>query len=157
MYLSVGTPCYLKTYDNGYDIPDLNNQWDPNRDVYFDFVEFNIDNISGYDGNITRVDGFGFPIQHRLVNKAGNFDRTVGEFESETRSGLFSKYQNEVPTEFQSLSTLQAPYRIIAPRFGPFAAGGAYANYFAGYCSTGSERCYRPGGLVEFMARIIFL
>ncbi len=134
MYLSAGSPCYIKTYDNGFAGPDINNPTDPNRNIYFDFVEFTVDN-TGYHGNTTRVDQFGFPIQHRLVNIAGNYDRTVGELESETRSGLFTKFQNEVPNEFKSLGTLQAPYRIVCPISGPFNTGGAYANYFSGYSS----------------------
>lgn len=132
MFLSVGSPCYIKTFNDGFAGPDINNPTDPNRDVYFDFVEFTVDD-SGYHGNTTRVDQFGFPVQHRLVNNAGNYDRTVGELESETRAGLFSKFQNEVPNEFKSLAALQAPYRIICPISGPFNTGGAYANYFAGY------------------------
>ncbi|WP_202127784.1 beta-1,3-glucanase family protein [Clostridium sp. C8-1-8] len=138
MFLSVGSPCYIKTYDDGFAGPNVDNPTDPNRDVYFDFVEFTV-NDTGYHGNTTRVDGFGFPIQHRLVNKAGNYDRTVGELETETRSGIFTKYQNEVPTEFKSLATLQAPYRIVAPIHGTFAAGGANANYFAGYSSYSTQ------------------
>ncbi|MFC5597227.1 glycoside hydrolase family 64 protein [Deinococcus cellulosilyticus] len=132
MFLCVGSPCYIKTFDNGFAGPDINNPTDPNRNIYFDFIEFTVD-ATGYHGNTTRVDGFGFPIQHRLVNRAGNFDRTVGELESETRSGLFTKYQNEVPAEFKHLGTLQAPYRIVAPIFGNFKAGGSQANYFASY------------------------
>jgi hypothetical protein len=138
MFLSVGSPCYIKTYDNGFAGPNINNSTDPNRDVYFDFVEFTV-NASGYHGNTTRVDQFGFPVQHRLVNKAGNYDQTVGELESETRAGLFTKYQNEVPTEFKSLGTLQAPYRIVCPISGPFNTGGAYAYYFSGYTSISTR------------------
>ena len=138
MFLSVGSPCYIKTYDDGFAGPDINNPTDPNRDIYFDFVEFTVD-ASGYHGNTTRVDQFGFPVQHRLVNKAGNYDQTVGELESETRAGLFTKYQNEVPAEFKSLGTLQAPYRIVCPISGPFNTGGAYANYFSGYSSISTR------------------
>ena len=138
MFLSVGSPCYIKTYDDGFAGPNIDNPTDPNKDVYFDFVEFTV-NDTGYHGNTTRVDGFGFPIQHRLVNKAGNFDKTVGEFESETRSGLFTKYQNEVPAQFKSLGTIQAPYRIVAPIHGSFAVGGENANYFAGYSSYSTQ------------------
>ncbi|HBF39596.1 MAG TPA: hypothetical protein DDW50_20055, partial [Firmicutes bacterium] len=138
MYLSVGSPCYIKTYDTGFAGPDINNSTDPNLNVYFDFIEFTI-NDSGYHGNTTRVDGFGFPIQHRLVNKAGDYDKTVGEYESETRSGLFTEYQNEVPDEFKSLGTVQTPYRIIAPIHGSFAAGGANANYFTGYSGYSTQ------------------
>lgn len=138
MFLSVGSPCYIKTYNDGFAGPDINNPTDPNRNIYFDFVEFTVDD-AGYHGNTTRVDQFGFPVQHRLVNKAGNYDRTVGELESETRAGLFTKYQNEVPTEFKSLGTLQAPYRIVCPISGPFNTGGTYANYFAGYSSISTR------------------
>lgn len=138
MYLSVGGPCYIKTYDTGFAGPDINNGTDPNLNVYFDFIEFTI-NGSGYHGNTTRVDMFGFPIQHRLVNNGGSYDKTVGELESETRSGLFTKYQNEVPSQFKSLGTDQQPYRIIAPIHGSFKAGGANANYFAGYSSISTQ------------------
>lgn len=138
MFLSAGSPCYIKTYDNGFAGPNIDNPTDPNRNIYFDFVEFTV-NDSGYHGNTTRVDGFGFPIQHRLVNKAGTYDQTTGELESETRSGLFSKYQSEVTNEFKSLGTVQAPYRIVAPIHDSFAVGGANANYFAGYSTYSTQ------------------
>ncbi len=138
IFISTGTPCYIKTLDNGFAGPDINNPTDPNRDVYFDFIEFTID-AGGYHGNTTRVDQFGFPLEHRLVNKAGNYDRTVGEFEYETRSGIFSKYQSEVTNEFKSLGTVEAPYRIVAPIHGSFAAGQANGNYFAGYTSISTQ------------------
>ncbi|WP_150273844.1 glycoside hydrolase family 64 protein [Paenibacillus tepidiphilus] len=145
MFLSAGSPLYIKTYDTGFAGPDINNPTDPNRDIYFDFVEFTVD-ATGYHGNTTRVDGFGFPIQHRLVNLAGNFDQTVGELESETRAGLFTKYQNEVPSAFKSLATVQAPYRIVAPIHGSFAPGGANANYFAGYSPYSTQDILRCDG-----------
>jgi len=145
MFLSVGSPMYLKTFDYGFAGPDLNNPTDPNRDIIFDFVEFTVDH-AGYHGNTTRVDGFGFPIQHRLVNQSGSFDQTVGELESETRSGIFAKFQAEVPAEFKSLATVQAPYRIVAPIHGPFAQGGANANYFAGYAPYSTQDIFRCDG-----------
>lgn len=145
MFLSVGTPLYIKTYDDGFAGPDINNPTDPNRNIYFDFIEFTVDS-TGYHGNTTRVDAFGFPIQHRLVNTTGSFDQTVGELESETRAGIFTKYQNEVPAAFKPLATLQAPYRIVAPIYGSFAAGGANANYFAGYSSYSTQDILRCDG-----------
>jgi hypothetical protein len=145
MFLSVGTPMYLKTFNDGFAGPDLNNPTDPNRDIYFDFVEFTID-AAGYHGNTTRVDGFGFPIQHRLINKSGSFDQTVGEFESETRNGIFTKFQAEVPAAFKSLATIQAPYRIVAPIHGSFAQGGANANYFGGYAPYSTQDIFRCDG-----------
>lgn len=145
MFLSVGTPLYIKTYNDGFAGPDMNNPTDPNRNIYFDFVEFTIDN-AGYHGNTTRVDAFGFPLQHRLVNKSGSYDKTVGELESETRAGIFTKYQNEVPSAFKSLATIQAPYRIVAPIHGSFAQGGANANYFSGYSSYSTQDIFRCDG-----------
>lgn len=138
MFLSAGSPCYIKTFNTGFAGPDFNNPTDPNLKIYFDFIEFTIDDL-GYHGNVTRVDGFGFPLQHRLINMAGSYDRTVGELEAETRAGLFTKYRNEVPNEFKDLATVQAPYRIIAPFHGSFKAGGANANYFAGYSGYSTQ------------------
>ncbi|CAF2504814.1 unnamed protein product [Rotaria sp. Silwood2] len=135
MFLSVGSPCFIKTHDNGFAGPDLNNPSDPNRDVYHDFIEFTIDN-SGYHGNTTRVDAFGFPIQHRLVNRSGNFDLTFGELENETRDGLFAKFRHEVPEEFKTLAEIQAPYRIVAPIHGSFAPGKKNDKYFDAYSNN---------------------
>ncbi|EFM12237.1 Carbohydrate binding family 6 [Paenibacillus curdlanolyticus YK9] len=127
MFLSVGSPMYIKVYNDGYAGPDVNNPTDPNNDLYWDFIEFTLD-AGGYHGNTTRVDAFGFPITHRLITKDG-YDRTVGE--TETRANLFAAYLNEVPAEFKTL--VQAPYRILAPAKGGFKAGGPYANYFDNY------------------------
>lgn len=132
LYLSVGEPVYITTYDNGFAGPDINNPSDANVNVYFDFIEFTVDN-TGYHGNTTRVDMFGFPVQTRLVSRSGNFDRAVGELEFESRAGIFAKYQAEVPNEFKSLATDQAPYRIVAPLHGSFGAGKPNGNYFASY------------------------
>ncbi len=133
MYVSCGSPCYITSYDSGFAGPNIDNSSDPNINVYFDWTEFTIDS-GGYHGNTTRVDQFGFPVQQRLVDAAGNFDQTTGEFEWQTRSGLFSSYQAQVPSQFTSLATVQAPYRIVAPAHGSFAAGQPNGNYFA---STG--------------------
>ncbi len=132
MFLCVGTPCFIRTFDAGFAGPDINNPGDPNRDVYFDFIEFTV-NDSGYHGNTTRVDAFGFPLEHRLVNRAGTYDRTVGEPESESRAAIFSAFRAEVPGAFTHLANIQAPYRIVAPIFGDFRAGGPQGNYFAAY------------------------
>ena len=135
LFLCVGTPCFIKTYDTGFAGPDVNNLADPNRDVSFDFVEFTV-NASGYHGNTTRVDGFGFPLEHRLMNRAGSYDRTVGEPESETRAGLFGAYSAQVPAEFRSLASVQAPYRIVAPIDGDFRASGPQGHYFDAYVNS---------------------
>jgi hypothetical protein len=135
IFLGCGSPVYIKTYDTGFAGPDVNNPNDPNIDVYFDFIEFTVDD-AGYHGNTTRVDGFGFPLQHRLVNQDSSFDRTVGEIASQSRNDLFNAFRNEVPNEFKSLMDIQQPYRILAPVHGPFKDGGQYANYFAPYTTA---------------------
>lgn len=127
MFLSINSPLFIKLYNEGYAGPDINNETDPNNDIYWDFVEFTIDD-AGYHGNTTRVDAFGFPITHRLI-ASGGYDRTVGE--TETRDALFAAYLNEVPAEFKTL--VQAPYRIVAPAKGGFKAGGPYEHYFDSY------------------------
>jgi hypothetical protein len=138
MFISMGSTCYLKTYDDGFAGPNIDNPTDPNKEIYFDFIEFTIDD-TGYHGNTTRVDGFGFPIQHRLINNSGDYDKTVGELESETREGIFTKYQEEVPSEFKDLTTIQAPYRIVAPIHGSFSEGGTNANYFSSYSDISTQ------------------
>ncbi|CAF0857402.1 unnamed protein product [Didymodactylos carnosus] len=148
MFLSLGSPCYIKTFDNGFAGPDINNPSDPNLNIYFDFIEFTV-NDSGYHGNTTRVDGFAFPLQHRLVNRAGNYDKTVGELEFETRESLFSKYRTEVPDEFKSLADIQAPYRIVAPIHGSFATGGANGDYFAGYSKYNTQEILLCNGRLQ--------
>ncbi len=135
IFLGCGSPVYIKTYDTGFAGPDVNNPTDPNIDVYFDFIEFTVDD-GGYHGNTTRVDGFGFPLQHRLVNNAGTYDRTVGELPSQSRDDIFNAFRNEVPNEFKSLMDIQQPYRIVAPVHGSFKAGGENANYFASYTTA---------------------
>lgn len=135
IFIGCGSPVFIKTFDTGFAGPDVNNPTDPNIDVYFDFIEFTVDD-GGYHGNTTRVDGFGFPLQHRLVNQDGSFDRTVGELSTQNRDYLFNAFRNEVPNEFKSLMDIQSPYRILAPIYGPFKPGGQYANYFASYTTA---------------------
>jgi hypothetical protein len=138
LYIGAGTPVYIQTFDTGFAGPNIDNPTDPNSNVYFDFTEFTIDS-GGYHGNTTRVDQFGFPLQHRLINQSGSFDQTVGEYEWKTRSGLFSQFQGEVPSQFTSLATSQAPYRIVAPIHGSFAAGQPNGNYFSSYSSISTQ------------------
>ena len=127
MYLSVGSPMYIKLLDKGYAGADINNPTDPNNDVYWDFIQFTVNN-TGYHGNTTRVDAFGFPITHQLICYDG-YNKIVGE--TETRDALFTEYLNEVPAEFKTL--VSAPYRILAPCKGGFKTGRPYANYFDSY------------------------
>lgn len=132
MFVSVGSPLYIKINTagdgrTGFAGPDLGNPTDPNQDVYFEWVEFTVDQY-GYHGNSTRVDQFGFPIRTRLIGKDG-FDRTLGETQS--RAAIFAAFKAEMPAEFQKL--VKEPYRIVAPGKAGFGHGGASSNYFDNY------------------------
>lgn len=132
LFMSVGTPMYIRIVAGadgsiGFAGPNLANSSDANQQVYFDFAEFTLLS-TGFWGNTTRVDQFGFPLTARLVGNDG-VDKTVGE--TETRAGLFSAFQKEVPAAFTGL--VKAPYRIMAPSKGTMAAGAPYANYFDSY------------------------
>lgn len=102
---------------------------------YYDFIEFTI-GAAQFNGNTTRVDAFGLKLAMRLHTHDGK-DVEVGDdyptFE-QSRSATFQEFISQVPTEFQQLATIQAPYRIPAPGSSPaFQAGGQYANYFTSY------------------------
>ncbi|MEI5907703.1 beta-1,3-glucanase family protein [Bacillus spongiae] len=132
MFISLGSPMYIKlnmAADGrvGFAGPDLNNPTDPNQDIYFEWIEFTIDQW-GYHGNSTRVDQFSFPITTRLIGSDG-YDRIVGETYS--RDEIFAAFKNEMPTEFKTL--VEEPYRIVAPGKGTFKQGGIYENYFDQY------------------------
>ena len=128
-YIGLGSPVYLKIVNNGNGFvgPNTANPSDPNADVYFDWLEFTIDN-AGFHGNTTQVDQFGFPMTIELIGTDG-VSKKLGITES--RSILFSEYKKSVPSEFQSL--VQEPYRILAPFKGSFARGQQYEKYFDGY------------------------
>ncbi|MEH2250080.1 glycoside hydrolase family 64 protein [Nostoc sp.] len=128
-YISLGSPVYLRVINNGQDIvwPDPAYPSDPNADVYYDWVEFTIDNTGFFYGNTTQVDQFGFPMIIELIASDGSKKAGI----TESRSALFSEYVKTVPVEFQSL--VQEPYRIISPFRGGFVYGGNYATYFDDY------------------------
>ncbi|NDI35862.1 hypothetical protein EPK97_14095 [Chengkuizengella sediminis] len=132
MFISLGSPMYIKfngAADGrvGFAGPDLNNPTDPHHDIYFEYIEFTL-NQYGYHGNSTRVDQFSFPITNRLI-ASGGYDKTVGE--TYTRDEIFTAYKNQVPAEYQTL--VQEPYRIVAPGKGEFKDGGIYGHYFDDY------------------------
>ena len=105
---------------------------------YYDFIEFTV-GASVFNGNTTRVDAFGLKIAMRLHAHDG-YDVQVGENYAtfqESRSATFARFQAAMPTEFKSLATIQAPYRIPAPGSAPvFQAGGQYSSYMSSYAST---------------------
>ncbi len=105
---------------------------------YYDFIEFTVGS-SVFNGNTTRVDAWGLKIAMRLHAHDG-YDVAVGDsyaMFSESRSQTFARFAAAMPTEFQSLATINAPYRIPAPGSVPaFQAGGQYANYMSGYAAS---------------------
>ena len=136
LLLSVGSPMYIRVNQDingniGYAGANIDNPSDPNIDVTFDFMEMAIVPDSGFFGNTTRVDQFGFPVKFRLQG-LGGFDQTVGE--TATRASLISAWAAAVPAQFAGLA--QAPYspdRIVAPAHGSFGAAGANAHYLDSY------------------------
>jgi hypothetical protein len=105
---------------------------------YQDFIEFTV-GPDVFNGNTTRVDGFGLKLALRLHAHDG-YDVQVGEDQAtfaESRAATFQRFQNEVPAEFKGLATVGAPYKIPSPGNSPaFQPGGAYANYFTSYASS---------------------
>jgi hypothetical protein len=105
---------------------------------YTDFIEFTV-GPDVFNGNTTRVDGFGLKLALRLHAHDG-YDTQVGEDQAtfaEDRSATFQRFQNEVPAEFKHLATVRAPYYIPAPGSdSAFRAGGQYANYFTSYAQS---------------------
>jgi hypothetical protein len=136
LMLSVGSPMYIQVNQDvngniGYAGANIDNPSDPNIDVTFDFMEMAIVPTTGFYGNTTRVDQFGFPVTLRLQG-LGGYDQTVGE--TATRASLISAWSSSVPAQFQSLAQAPySPYRIIAPAHASFATGQANAHYLDAY------------------------
>ncbi len=105
---------------------------------YFDFIEFTV-GAAVFNGNTTRVDGFGLKIAMRLHSHDGT-DEEVGENYAtfqESRAATFARFQASVPAPFKELATIQAPFHIPSPGNDPsFQAGGANAGYMTAYASS---------------------
>ena len=118
----------------GYTGPNIENPNDPNIDVTFDFAEMAIVPTTGFFGNTTRVDQFGFPVKLRLQG-LGGYDQTVGE--TETRAALISAFTANVPAEFKGLGQAPyTPYRVIAPAHGTFGTGKPNGHYLDAYIAS---------------------
>jgi hypothetical protein len=106
---------------------------------YADFIEHTISS-SVWNGNTTRVDGWGLPILIRLHCKDG-YDVILGDqyhIFAMKRDSVFALFKRSVPAEFQSCANNGSPYRIIAPGKGEgsFAPGQTYANYMNAYLAS---------------------
>ena len=101
---------------------------------YFDFIEYTIGPTS-FNGDTTRVDAFGIKLAFQLSCGDGT-DIAVGEnaaMFAENRATTFQRYIDAVPTDFQTLAELDAPYEILSPGAGGFDTGGPYDDYYNAY------------------------
>ncbi len=105
---------------------------------YNDFIELNSSGTT-INADTSRVDAFGLPLAIHLHNSDGT-DTVVGEDDqvfSESRSALFTQFEDSVPAPFQQLATVDAPYSIPSPTDdAAFQPGGADAGYMTGYAAS---------------------
>ncbi len=105
---------------------------------YHDFIELNSSGTT-INADTSRVDAFGLPLAIHLHNSDGT-DTVVGEDDqvfAESRTALFTQFENYVPAVFQQLATVDAPYSIPAPGdIAAFQPGGADASYMTAYAAS---------------------
>jgi uncharacterized protein involved in high-affinity Fe2+ transport len=105
---------------------------------YHDFIELNSSGTT-INADTSRVDAFGLPLAIHLHNSDGT-DTVVGEDDqvfAESRTALFTQFENAVPAAFQQLATVNAPYNIPAPSdIAAFQPGGADASYMTAYAAS---------------------
>lgn len=112
------------------DFKDPKNVWD---------FEEHTTGGGGYNGNTTRVDGFGVPMTLRL-HCADGYDITIGEdyfVYYQSRQSRIDEFVNEVPREFTQLAYVQAPGRIPSGyRSGLFTPTSANKDYYTAYVDS---------------------
>ncbi len=105
---------------------------------YNDFIELNSSGTT-INADTSRVDAFGLPLAIHLHNSDGS-DVVVGEDDqvfAESRTALFTQFEDSVPAAFQQLATVDAPYSIPAPSdVAAFQPGGADASYMTSYAAS---------------------
>jgi uncharacterized protein involved in high-affinity Fe2+ transport len=105
---------------------------------YTDFIELN-SSAQTLNADTSRVNSWGLPLVIHLHNSDGS-DTYVGDdyqLFSESRSAVFTQYENYVPAAFQTTATADAPYQILAPgSVAAFQAGGADASYMVSYAAS---------------------
>ena len=106
--------------------------------AYNDFIELNSSGTT-INADTSRVDAFGLPLAIHLHNSDGS-DTVVGENDSvfaESRTALFTQFENYVPAAFKQLATVNAPYNIPSPTdVAAFQPGGADASYMTAYAAS---------------------
>jgi uncharacterized protein involved in high-affinity Fe2+ transport len=105
---------------------------------YTDFIELN-SSAQTLNADTSRVNSWGLPLVIHLHN-SNDTDTYVGDdyqIFSESRSAVFTQYENYVPAAFQTTATADAPYQILAPgSVAAFQSGGADANYMVSYAAS---------------------
>jgi glycosyl hydrolase family 64 (putative beta-1,3-glucanase)/carbohydrate binding protein with CBM6 domain len=105
---------------------------------YTDFIELNSSGQT-LNADTSRVNSWGLPLVIHLHNTDGS-DTYVGDdyqLFSESRSAVFTQYENYVPAAFQTTATADAPYQILAPgSVAAFQPGGADASYMVSYAAS---------------------
>jgi|GEM_PF-2934249 len=105
---------------------------------YSDFIELNSSGTT-INADTSRVDAFGLPLAIHLHN-SNSTDTVVGEDAqvfAESRTALFTQFENFVPAAFKQLATVNAPYTIPAPSdVAAFQPGGADASYMTSYAAS---------------------
>jgi hypothetical protein len=105
---------------------------------YQDFIELNSSGTT-INADTSRVDAFGLPLAIHLHNSDGT-DTVVGEDDqvfAESRTALFTQFENYVPAAFKQLATVNAPYNIPSPTdVAAFQPGGADASYMTSYAAS---------------------
>jgi hypothetical protein len=149
VYISVGSPLYIRAVDNGWVGPDVQNPADPNQDVYYDWIELTYaHNAIPFGGNTTQVDMFGLPLTMRLQQSSSGYDSTVGI--DLPRAEVYRRYRDAVAPAFDALAT---SHRILAPFHGEFRPGRSQAGYLQGYIDqawtyyASHPLTYRDGGV----------
>jgi hypothetical protein len=105
---------------------------------YTDFIELN-SSAQTLNADTSRVNSWGLPLVIHLHNTDGS-DTYVGDdyqIFSESRSAVFTQYENYAPAAFQTTATADAPYQILAPgSVAAFQPGGADASYMVSYAAS---------------------
>ena len=141
LYISMGAPLdipFNTAADGtvGIAYPNIENPSDASYNKYFDWAEFAVMNGEVWI-NTTQVDMFGVPYTIEMFTGSNtNYSSFAKVGITESRASIFSAFQNEVPSEFKSLATAQAPYRIVAPIHGGFRTGQTNGTYFNSYINS---------------------
>ena len=129
IYVSVGSPVYIRPVAGGWVGPNVEDAGDANEDVYYDWLEATYAHGQIPLGiNTTQVDMFGLPMTVRVQQSRSGYDSRVGI--TLRRAQVYQQYGDTVAAPFKALAKT---HRILAPSHGEFRPGRSQANYLRGY------------------------